>query len=96
MDGISSAAITYKFLIQQLNITEDNVVLIPSKGKMDSIIVNRVMEHGIKKGDLLIVPYAGSSDFEQHKELFDLGINTLVIDHHLAPIEETPAIIINN
>ena len=96
MDGMSSAAITYKFLIQQLNNTEDNVVLIPPKGKMHGIIVNRVVVHGLKKGNLLIVPDAGSSDFEQHKELFDLGINTLVIDHHLAPIEETPAIIINN
>lgn len=96
MDGISSAAIIYIFLTKQLGVSEENIIMITPKGKMHGIIVDRVVENGLKKGDLLIVPDAGSSDFEEHNQLFDIGISTLVIDHHLAPNEDTPAIIINN
>ncbi|HDK5720187.1 TPA: single-stranded DNA-binding protein, partial [Staphylococcus pseudintermedius] len=65
------------------------------KGKIHGILIDRVLAE-VESGDLLIVTDAGSSDFNEHKQLHDNGINCIVVDHHLASEEETPAIIVNN
>lgn len=92
-DGITSSSIIYKYLVQHLNY--DNVSVIAPEGKSHGILLDETYKV-LSNGDLLITPDAASSDFIQHKELYSNGIDVLVIDHHLAPKEETPAIIINN
>ena len=44
----------------------------------------------------IIVPDAGSNDYELHKELKDRGIDILVLDHHEAEYISEDACIINN
>lgn len=46
--------------------------------------------------NLLIIPDASSSDYMQHKELKDLGVEIVVIDHHEAERYSENAIVINN
>ena len=60
-------------------------------------------QHGITKDiqipddiDLLIVPDAGSNQFEEHKELKDKGIDIIILDHHEAEEITQDAIIVNN
>lgn len=45
---------------------------------------------------LLIVPDAGSGEFEKHKELFDKGIEVLVLDHHSASHHSEYALVVNS
>lgn len=59
-------------------------------------------EHGIiietvpKDVGLVIVPDAGSNDYEAHKRLKALGIDVLVLDHHEAEYVSPYACVINN
>ncbi|WP_323705920.1 DHH family phosphoesterase [Mammaliicoccus sciuri] len=94
MDGLTSTSVIYKYITQYLK--HDNVVVISPKGKFHGILLDKTLEV-LSKGDLLITPDSGSSDFFEHDELHKHGIDVLVIDHHLAPVKtDTPAVIINN
>lgn len=84
-DGLASGSIMYKFLTKQLQFDKERIIVIPPLNKSHGINIERVLEHGMTSGDILITPDSASSDFEQHEELYNKGINTLVIDHHLAP-----------
>ena len=46
--------------------------------------------------DLVILPDASSSDYNQHKTLDDKGIKVVVIDHHEAEKESEYATVVNN
>lgn len=46
--------------------------------------------------DLVIVPDAGSSDYEYHRTLKDIGIPVLVLDHHEAISVSENAVVVNN
>ncbi|MDT0700389.1 DHH family phosphoesterase [Staphylococcus chromogenes] len=94
-DGLTSTAIFYKFLINYCNIDKDLIKLILPRRKSHGINMEDVLDV-LSEGDLLIVPDAGSSDFEQHEELQTKSIACLIVDHHLAPKKETSAVIINN
>ncbi|EJO7115367.1 single-stranded DNA-binding protein [Staphylococcus pseudintermedius] len=95
MDGLTSAGIIYKYLVNYVKYDKELIKLIMPKGKIHGILIDRVLAE-VESGDLLIVTDAGSSDFNEHKQLHDNGINCIVVDHHLASEEETPAIIVNN
>lgn len=45
---------------------------------------------------LLIIPDASSNDYEQHKELYELGIDIVIIDHHEADKYSDYAKVVNN
>lgn len=45
---------------------------------------------------LVIVPDAGSNDFEYHKQLRDKGIDVIVLDHHDAEKLSDDALVVNN
>jgi len=45
---------------------------------------------------LVIVPDAGSNDYEQHQVLRERGVDVLVIDHHEADKVSEDACVINN
>ena len=89
-DGFTSAAIIYNYLTRvfpNINLTWSNHL--PDK------------KHGINTElvppttSLLIIPDAGSNEYEIHKELADKGIEVLIIDHHEAPSYSEHATIIN-
>lgn len=61
-------------------------------GKEHGIIVETIPEDV----QLVVVPDAGSNDYEQHKQLKEKGIDVLVIDHHEADKVSKDACIINN
>ena len=49
-----------------------------------------------KRYNLVICPDSSSNDYKYHHELFYRGIETLVLDHHLAPCISDYAVVINN
>ena len=46
--------------------------------------------------DLILIPDAGSNDYEAHATLKSKGIDTIILDHHLAEKVSSDAIVINN
>ena len=46
--------------------------------------------------DLILVPDAGSNDYEAHAALKALGKDIIILDHHLADKISDDAIVINN
>lgn len=89
-DGYTSAAILYNYIMR----FDPNarITLRFHEGKQHGIIPSTVPD----KISLVLLPDSGSNQFEEHKELAERGIVTLVIDHHLADKESEDAIIINN
>ena len=95
VDGQTSCALMYKW-IKTFNPEYDVRLCVHQRNK----------SHGLSDRDfdidddvkLLIVPDAASNDIEEHKRLYDLGIDCLCLDHHHVEIniEESPAIVINN
>lgn len=83
----------YQYLTKDLNYPKHRVVMYVHEGKKHGIPLNEVLD---EMPDLLIVPDAGSSDYLEHRELRDNEIDTLVLDHHLAPRESRDAVVINN
>lgn len=93
-DGVMSATIAYDFLkkqgIQPIVFwhTGKQHGISPSK---DENMLQQIIDSGIT---LLWIPDAGSGDVNPCKELKQLGIDTIITDHHLA--KDNPyAIVIN-
>ena len=93
-DGICSAAIIYLYLRQiqpqiQIRWTTHTGKIHGIVDKIDWILDSKIQ--------LLIVPDAGSSEYDLHKKLAqDYGIDILVLDHHEASSYSKDATIINN
>jgi single-stranded-DNA-specific exonuclease len=92
VDGFTSAALLYNYLRANYPNARINYQVHDQKrhglDMVDSIYQN--------KYDLIIVPDAGSNEYEKHKELKDLNIDCLVLDHHDAPYESEFALVVNN
>lgn len=91
LDGFTSAAILINYLKRvypNINLTWSNHT--PKK------------KHGIdlelipETTNLLIVPDAGSNEYEIHKQIVESGIDLLILDHHSAPKYSEYGITINN
>lgn len=93
-DGFTSSAllINYINLLAGVDFTEENVQWIFHEGKQHGIELARLPQDF----DLLIVPDAGSNDYEEHKVLKEKGIDIIVLDHHEAEKVSENAIIVNN
>lgn len=78
-DGYTSAAIIYNFLTTYYTVDIDYYI---HEGKQHGLedMVDQLIN---KNYGLLIMPDAGSNDFEQQKELNDVGTDILILDHHL-------------
>lgn len=93
-DGYTSSAIAYSYLSTRFPNNTYTWKLHPGK------------EHGIVLEDipedvtLVIVPDAGSNDYEQQKILCNQGKTVIILDHHeiedIQAFETSPAIIVNN
>lgn len=93
VDGYTSAAalINYANRIAPGH-AQQNISYRIHDGKEHGIILDTIPED-VK---LVIVPDAGSNDYEQHAVLKERGVDVLVIDHHEADKVSADACIINN
>lgn len=89
-DGIASSSI----LINYLNTVFPDCKLQwrIQEGKEHGVIVETVPNDT----NLVIVPDAGSNQYEEHKILKEKGMDVLVIDHHECEEESKDAIVVNN
>jgi single-stranded-DNA-specific exonuclease len=94
-DGMTSASIIYNYL-KRINKSNKSINL--------SFEIHSGKEHGLKPiidkipndVKLVIVPDAGSSDFAEHKILFEKNIDVIVLDHHECEKYSEHAIVVNN
>jgi single-stranded-DNA-specific exonuclease len=92
VDGFTSAALLYNYLRANYpNARIDYQVHDQKRHGLD--MVDSIYQN---KYDLIIVPDAGSNEYEKHKELKDLNIDCLVLDHHDALYESEFALVVNN
>lgn len=90
-DGVCSAAMLYNYLRRTL------------KHKRIKYALHEKKKHGLSNDviipegtDLLIIPDAGSNDYEELKKLKDRGIDVIILDHHEAEYVSKDAIVVNN
>nr|WP_318247535.1 DHH family phosphoesterase [Cytobacillus kochii] len=62
------------------------------EGKEHGVIVDTVPNNT----SLVIIPDAGSSQFEEHKKLKEMGMDVIVLDHHECDEESKDAIVVNS
>ncbi len=93
VDGYTSAAalINYANMIAPGH-AQQNISYRIHDGKEHGIILDAIP----KDVRLVIIPDAGSNDYEQHKILKEQGVDVLIIDHHEADKISEDACIINN
>jgi len=94
VDGFTSASAMYQY-IKKIN-PNINITFIIHDGKehgLDSSTMAIIKNSNCK---LLIIPDASSNDYKEHKILKDLGIDIIVLDHHLADKYSDNAIVVNN
>ncbi|TPF18072.1 DHH family phosphoesterase [Priestia megaterium] len=89
-DGYCSSAVLINYLKKVF--PEVNIEWRLQDGKQHGVIVNEVPEDT----NLVIIPDAGSEQYEEHEELQKRGIEVVVLDHHEADKESEHAIVVNN
>ena len=95
VDGICSTVILYQYLMKLSDKWTIKILIHSGKqrGLDDEDIMNRIRQ---ERPDLVIVPDAGTNNYEQANELCELGIGLIVLDHHdmVTPIDK--GYLINN
>lgn len=89
-DGYDSGAVLINYLNKAFD--KPNIVWRLHEGKEHGVIVDTVPEDT----NLVIIPDAGSNQYEEHKQLRDKGMDIIVLDHHEAEKESEDAIVVNN
>lgn len=96
-DGVSSAAIVMNFIrrLGMLGIGNDAVVYGVHAGKQHGLadMMDDILENS---PTMVIVPDAGSNDYEQHAALKERGIQCIVLDHHESQYKSKDAVVVNN
>ena len=92
VDGYCSSSMLYSY-IKRLD----------EEYPLNYILHTRTKAHGLQDQlcfpddmSLLIIPDAGTNDWKECKELFDKGIDILILDHHGKEVENPYALIVNN
>ena len=78
-DGFLSCALIY-FFLQNINYPIEKYHFIFHSHKFHGIDINELDEDC----EYIIAPDCGTSDYEQHKQLANKGIEILILDHHEA------------
>ena len=91
LDGACSAAIAYMLCIE--NGLED--IRIYSHAGKEHGLSDLSSQIAMDKLDLLIVPDAGSNDIYQCEELMCMGVDIIVLDHHIIEKENKHAVVVN-
>ena len=95
-DGFTSAALLINYLYDLFpTYVETNLKWFVHEDKQHGLsdCMDYINSHDFK---LIIVPDAGSNDYDYHKELRDRGVDVIVLDHHLADEISPYALVINN
>ena len=93
-DGLTSSALFINYMHDLFPAwTESNLNFYLHSGKQHGL--SDCIQEALKYS-LVIIPDAGSNDYEYHKELTDAGIPVIVMDHHEADKISIDAVIINN
>ena len=101
-DGYTSAALLINYLYKIFPtwvINNLDWIMHDSKQHGLSDCYQAIIEGNLitnKQYSLVICPDSSSNDYKYHCELYNRGIDILVLDHHLAPKISDYAIIINN
>jgi len=90
-DGICSAAMLYQYLKKHKPLL--NIKYSLHTGKQHGLSEDIMIP---PETNLIIIPDAGSNDFEQHKRYKEQGINIVVLDHHEVTHYSENAVIVNN
>lgn len=92
-DGYTSSALLYNWLARNFpDWTDRHLYWALHDDKSHGIMTGKIKE-GTK---LVLIPDAGSEEYDKHKELKEKGIDTIIIDHHNADHYSEDAIVINN
>ena len=78
-DGFLSCSLIY-FFLQNINYPQDKYHFIFHSHKFHGIDINELD----KDCNIVIAPDCGTSDYEQHKQLIEKGIYSIILDHHEA------------
>lgn len=101
-DGISSASILWLYIKKIFPQAKLNFTMHEHKQHGLEDKIEAILEQDY---NLIIAPDSSSFDIEYHQQLFERGIDCLVLDHHNAPIDENGheilpnkqhAIVVNN
>ena len=92
VDGLTSSAILYRYLIEVYNY--DNIIYKLHTEKQHGLSEDITIDDDVK---LVILPDSSSNDFEQHKILKYNNIDTLVLDHHICDLGyDKYSVVVNN
>lgn len=91
-DGFTSASMMYRYLVFGLKHPESLVTWHVHPRKEHGIILSELEDFSF---DLLIVPDAGSNNYEQHEYFRNKGVDILILDHHECEKVSEHAIVIN-
>ena len=95
-DGFTSAALLINYLYDLFpSYVETGLKWFVHEDKQHGLedVMDYINSHDFK---LVIVPDAGSNDYEYHRQLKERGIDVIVLDHHLADETSPYAIVVNN
>lgn len=93
-DGYLSSAMVVNYLNDVLGFNGMRFYMHENKEHgLTPYIMNQIKQY---PPQLLIIPDASSSDWVQHQELWDMGVKTVIIDHHEAEGYSPFALVVNN
>lgn len=93
-DGYLSSAMIVNYLNDVLGFNGMRFYIHENKEHgLTPYIMNQIKQY---PPQLLIIPDASSSDWTQHQQLFDMGVKTVIIDHHEAEGYSPFALVVNN
>lgn len=94
-DGYFSAALLSKYCLQ-VNPNVDLIFLfhqVKLHGLQNMDIMKQIEQ---EKPHLVICPDSASADYNQHRQLFEQGIQCIVLDHHPTENDSEFAVVVNN
>lgn len=93
-DGLMSTAFIIRYITANFY---NEVEYVVHNKKVHGIKLSELSEELLEWTDLLIIADAGSSDFEEHKILFEKHqINIIILDHHECERYSEYAVVVNN
>lgn len=98
LDGYASSAIAANWIKHYYPNIQINFFIHNGKSHgLKDVVQDKAFINGLKNNKgLLLIPDAGSSDFEEHKLISSLGVDICIADHHICSEYSTDAIVVNN
>lgn len=91
-DGYTSSALLLNYIHARFPSAIDKFVYGFHKDKVHGIDMDAIPADTV----LVIIPDASSNEYELHKELYDRGIEVLILDHHQSDKVSEYACVVNN